>query len=1644
MAVYPPKYLLLFAFTVLSFQLMAQENCANGVDDDADGLVDLNDPDCTCYDLSDNTIASDFEDYTCCPTGFTGGGQGIECLDDGWGQASVASTDYVNTCGFMGGSGIPLAPTPLPSGGVAVCFITQTGWNEQVGTCMPVSMVPGETYTIEMYIGFNGAPPWESTSPFTMGIYGTTDCDNFPSTISGCLSDQAEWYELATYVVSGNQGEWVFVTFEFQVSEEIEAISIGGACSEMTIPGKYHWIDDVVITGNFGGEALDVDDIVETGDCISGVELSVGDLPGATYQWYLDGVAIPGATSNPYQVPGDQPGMYTVVVTNSSGCGSSGPYEVVIDNEVLEVEGSDTDVACFGDDDGFIDIELPDENPPFIIEWSNGDMTEDLADLPPGTYTVTITDANGCFGTETYIITEPDEALDASIVSIEQPVGGDQDGTVEIEVSGGTPDYSYLWDNGETTATATMLEPGNHFVTITDANGCEEVLEVVIYEPLTIEAEVLGGPCFGSCSGSIELEVTGGLQEYTYAWDNGGTAPVNMSLCEGIYIVTVTDAFGTQTILNYEIETPDELVLIGETPDPLCSDQLGFVELEVIGGTPGYQYIWSNNQTTQSVFDLAEGNYIVTVTDDVGCTAVESFTIEIYDPIVITADITQESCDGGGNGIIYISMTNGFGPFEYSWSTGYVGEDPDGLVSGTYIVTVTDVFGCTGTESFIVSQGGDIEVAITTQDVSCGGAADGSIDLEVQGGVPPYSYMWDNGETTQDLTGIAAGDYEVTIEDNGGCTYINVITIEANPGVEYSVQVFDSECSDSDNGHIHFTISTGTPPYTYTWSNNGTGPDQTDLAPGTYSVTITDANGCAVDTSLIVEAPGAIAITGTPSSASCPGMNDGSLEAEASGGTGPYSYLWSTGTTSSKLDSVVAGDYIVTVTDANGCTLDSVFSIESLDAIEVSGAVVNASCDGSSDGSIDVTVSGGTAPYSYSWSSGESTEDISGLAEGTYELTVTDVNGCIQIIEFAISGAGSIVVSDNITGILCNGDTNGSIDISTNGGTAPYSFSWSTGASTEDLTGIGAGDYVLTVTDAQGCELELEYTVDDVAPLDEITVVTDVDCYGLSTGSIEVSVQGGTGPYSFKWDTGSDAANLPGIEAGSYSLTITDANGCTLTGTYDVQQPDELVAFITNVTNPSMAGEKGSAEVVVSGGSEPYDIRWENGETGATATDLPVGFTTLSITDANGCKLQLEVEITVQALFVNYDITDNPCFGDCAGTVAVSVTGGLPPYSYQWSDGQDSDTAVDLCEGTYALTVTDGQGNGVTINNILVTTPPELVVSGISTDVSCVDSNDGIIELGVSGGTGPYTYSWTNGSVQAALNNLEPGPYAVTVTDNMGCSKTADFTIEDVKTLDLSLSAQDIDCDNPSGKIVISGDNSPGYGYLLNGQPVNTGQNSEITGLQPGDYLLEYVINSGCIIEVGQVEITERSNFTISIDPASVTTNVGEQVNFIVQINGIIQNHFVEWNTDDPHTCEIEDNDGNCIEISLSAQGDQTVVVTVTDEFGCTEEAVATLNARSLRNVFVPNVFSPNGDAVNDIFKPTSQDPGVSLNSFTIYNRWGEVMYNEKGSTLNTMTGWDGEYGGVLTPPGVYVYTLDLEHPDGLQEVLIGDVTVVR
>ncbi|NVK05552.1 MAG: hypothetical protein HWD92_12060, partial [Flavobacteriia bacterium] len=1243
-------------------------------------------------------------------------------------------------------------------------------------------------------------------------------------------------------------------------------------------------------------------------------------------------------------------GTYSVVVTDFRGCVDSASITITEPSAALVVSITDSsDVDCFGDADGFATATASGGTAPYDFEWSNGVTDTIINGLNGGTYTVVVTDARGCIDSATVTIAEPSAELVATGNIIQQILcNGDTDGSGYVDITGGTAPYTILWSNAATTDTISGLPAGTYDVTVTDANGCTDTATFTLTQPAvlsvsqTVDANVL---CFGDSTGQATITATGGTSPYTYAWSSGQSTAVVTNLTAGTHTVVVTDANGCQDSVNVTITQPAMALTSGtsSTTGVTCrGDVDGSASATASGGTAPYTYAWSNGMTGQNITGLAGGDYILTVTDANGCTAVD--TVNIFEPafelLVGAADGTTITCNGDSDGTAYASASGGVPPYTFAWSNGMTGDTITGIPAGTYVVTVTDSMGCTDTNTVVVTEPDSLLLNVSASDITCFGLMDGAASAAPSGGEAPYTYLWNTGATTASISSLNPGTYYVTVTDNRGCVQSDTVTITSPTMPLAAIIVYtDVNCFGGSDGTATANGSGGVSPYTYLWSDGQTTQTATSLAPGGYYVIMTDANGCqdSAYTTIAQPASALSVSTNLISSPTC-GVLNGSVYAEGSGGTPPYSYSWNNGTANDTATGLGGGPVIVTVTDSNGCTAVDTIVVPSPAAdLVVTGTVIgDISCFGGSDGILYGSAVGGTPPYTISWSTGFTGDTLTGVSAGSYTVFVVDSNGCSASSTVNIGEPDSITSTTSVlNNVSCFGGSDGSGSVTPSGGTPGYTYLWDNGQTSATATGLNAGWHTVTITDLNGCTHVDSVNITEPATAVDVSATMDtaVSCFGGSDGVATATGSGGTSPYTYLWSDSQTTATASGLAAGTYTVTITDSLGCTDTTSVTITEPASAVDVSpATIFAVSCVGDSdGWATVSGSGGTSPYTYAWSNGQTGDSAVNLAAGTYTVTITDANGCQDTTAVSIpepSAPLSAVAIDAMTISCFGGTDGTAYATVSGGWAPYTYSWNTGSTNDTITGLAVGTYTVTVTDSLGCQTTADITLVQPMQVTATATLISNVLCLGGSDGSAYVAGGGGTPPYTYLWPNGETNDTAVALAAGTHIVTVTDSNGCSTTASVSVGQPST---AVSAggsvlTQVLCFGDStatARATASGGTSP-YTYAWsNGQTTRTA-----TGLWAGTHTVVVTDANGCT-DTATVTVTEPAT---SVDASAVMVNQvscfgGNDGRASASATGGTPPYTYLWSN-------------GVSGVNTSTLSSQWYTVTVTDANGCTDTAM--------------------------------------------------------------------------------------------------------
>ncbi|PCJ82150.1 MAG: hypothetical protein COA57_13475 [Flavobacteriales bacterium] len=942
-----------------------------------------------------------------------------------------------------------------------------------------------------------------------------------------------------------------------------------------------------------------------------------------------------------------------------------------------------------------------------------------------------------------------------------------------INLASNIESYTYQWDSNtgnQTTTTATGLSVGTYQITVTDGNSCTATDSVTVSGTggATLSTTSTNATCGGN-NGTATVTGSGGITPYTYLWSDGQTDSTATGLQANTYNVTVTDVGSCSTTTSVIVGGSTAINPTVSTTDENCAQNDGVATVSVSGTTTPYSFSWSDGQTDSTATGLSTGNYSITITDAQSCDTVLSVTINGTSGPLLSFLSTNITCNGDSTGQAGVAATSGSSPYTYLWSDGQTDSTATGLIVGNYSVTITDNNGCVKDSIVSITEPSVFSVSATTTNDSCGGN-NGSATVSVSGATSPYIYLWSDGQTNSSAAALLAGIYTVTITDASSCDTVVSVTVNGGGIPVLLATSANIQCNGDNDGTSTVVASGGTTPYNYLWPDGQSTAAATGLSGGTYTVTVTDAASCTNFISTTVNEPPAINLTTSSAGANC-GINDGSAALITSGGTSPYSFLWSDGQTDSTATGLGAGSYDVTVTDDSSCTETASVIVNGIGGATLSANSTDVSCFGETNGSATVTASGGITPYTYLWDDPLAQNDstVTGLFAGNYNVTVVDSSGCPTIASVTINEPFPLSPAVSTTDENC-GQADGTASVIITGGVTPYTYLWSNGQSDSTATGLAAGSASLTVTDANSCDTVISVTIGGGGGATIVTTANDASCNGINDGTAVVTASGGIAPYSYSWSDGQTDSTATGLAAGSYQVTVIDSAGCISTDSATISQPAAISVSITG--NASICTGDNTTLVAFASGATAYV--WSIGDSASSINVSPLADTTYFVTAFVGnCSVTDSVLVTVEQLPVVLITGDSGvCMG---GTAILTASGGT---SYSWNTGDTSQTITAIPSGTTNYTVTTTNTCGSASASITVNVFP-LTNADAGNDTTINEGDEAF--LNASGGV---NYQWEISSDLSCANCQSPEAtpaeettYYVTVTDANACSGTDSVTV---------------------------------------------------------------------------------------------------------------------------------------------------------------------------------------------------------------------------------------------------------------------------
>ncbi len=1314
-----------------------------------------------------------------------------------------------------------------------------------------------------------------------------------------------------TGLIGGSYG--VYITHDLEGCSATDTIIVNTGQVDCSTFG-----DSIAILGDYNGYAISC-----SGAMDGSVEVfPMGGLAPYNFQWSN------GHTASILTGVGE--GWHYVTITDEQNCSIEDSVFLAAP-PILSFTLSTVDETAAAASDGEIHLTISGGIPPYSVAWDNGMNGESIIGLAPGTYTGIISDEYGCSTSVTGII-NPFQGPDCSnftdsLLIIQTPCPENYgNGFAEVFPTGGVGPYTFLWNTGETTAAINGLGGGFYYVTIEDAQNCIITDSFYIYDPVDMTVNFTTVDESGPGTNDGEIIATPYDPNISFLWSNGMSGSHITGLIGGSYGVYIThDLEGcsaTDTIIvntgQVDCSTfGDSIAILGDYNGYAisCSGAMdGSVEVFPMGGLAPYNFQWSNGHTASILTGVGEGWHYVTITDEQNCSIEDSVFLAAPPILSFTLSTVDETAAAASDGEIHLTISGGIPPYSVAWDNGMNGESIIGLAPGTYTGIISDEFGCSTNVTAIINpfQGPDCSNftdSLSVMQTPCPeNYGNGFAEVFPMGGVGPYTFLWNTGETTAAINGLGGGFYSVTIEDAQNCIITDSLYIYDPVDMTVNFTTVDESGAGANNGEIMATPYD--PNISFSWSNGMTGAHIVGLAAGTYTAYAShNYEGCLQEYTVVVNVgqPDCSSFTSEAYitadyngfAVSCPGAVDGSGEVFPVGGIAPYNYQWSSGSTDGILTGVGEGWHYVTITDGQSCSVVDSLYLAAPPVLNVSFSTVDESFPGALNGEIFTTVTGGVGPYNYNWSNGMTGAHIFGLYAGTYSVDIVDVNGCSMYMAIDVMvgqpdcSSFTALLSTSYYGnyhIPCAGDSGGYVDAYATGGVEPYTYNWSNGVAGAHNAALVAGTYTVTITDIQGCELIMDTTL--IAPT-ALTVTgsgTDVSAQGASDGEATATTTGGVEPYIYNWNNGVAGDTITGLSAGSYTTTVTDANGCTAETMVTITDPCEILFVDVFVTNNVSCVNDGSLSAYASGGAEPYSFNWSNGATGADVTGLSSGLYTVDISDSNGCSTTQSVYLSEPnpLAVIVYSIPESTVGND--GEATCFAVGGTSPYNYAWSNSAVGDTITGLTSGNYIVTVTDVLGCTAVSEVFVATNAPACdgfeVTMAITSNyngnaISCAGATDGAAMAMVGGGTSPYTYLWEDGTTTQNNTALPMGTFMVTVTDAANCTAEGIVTLAPPPNIVVFVtSTAETTAGANDGTAYATAGGGTGSHTFAWSSGATTGM---ATGLVPGPHTVSVTDANGCFVtetvyvDPGIDPDSDQDGFVNSVDNCPTVYNPSQQ-----------------------------------------------------------------------------------------------------------------------------------------------------------------------
>lgn len=1045
-----------------------------------------------------------------------------------------------------------------------------------------------------------------------------------------------------------------------------------------------------------------------------------------------------------------------------------------------------------------------------------GSFSWNVSNVIPGSYNffITYTD-NGCplssKQTQAYtIVILPDPTVAFALVS---PATCSKKARFNFTPGGSGSPWSETVYQGTTTIhtitgiTGTQLDslnPGIYTIRAINTNTCYTDTSIIISAPPVITpAATLSRPtCYGGNDGSIIITGGGGLAPFKYALGSGsfGTTNTFPGLTAGTYTFHVKDSNDCIKDTTITLTEPGAISMnVAYTQPPCNYYNSGVITINAINGTSPYQYAVGSGtfSNTNSFSGLFSGTYLIHIKDANGCLKDSNFVLHDSISVHANAAITNVLCNGNSTGAVTLIANSATAPYYYKLGSGSLStvNSFTNLTANTYNFHIEDVNHCYLDTAIVITEPTPIYSSSVVSNVLCFGQSNGNVTVSGTGGINPYQYALAAGSygSSGTFSGFAAGTYTFHIMDNNACIHDTSITI-TQPDILAVSNITGTQplCNGATNGSYSITLTGGTIPYSYALNSGGFVSNNSfgGLGAGTYIIHVQDANGCSLDTAnLILDQPTAVTVAAQLANSTCTPLDNGIVRINAANGTPGYTYAVDAGSYSSSpiFNSLAKGTYVFHTQDSHGCLKDTTITVNDSITVTASAIVTDAKCFNESSGIISAAGGNGVSPYTYALNSGafSSNGTFNSLKAGTYAIHIKDNLGCAKDTTGINIGQPTIIVPHVILkNISCYGLTDDTVTLSATGGTPGYTYAMGNGSYSpiNVFSNYIIGQYLFHIKDSNACVHDTTFYITQPLPLTEKVIVTNALCFGDSSGTVTAMANGGTKPYKYAVNSGAYQSDslIIGLIAGIHTIHIKDTNGCLKDTLITLTQPDKLVIDSITLTNATCEGfADGSAIVFSSGGQRPYLYSMDNSNYNKadSFTKLQEGTYSFSVKDSNNCIADTTLALSgyPHIIIDNAEITPVRCFGNADGSITLNVSGGVQPLTYKINSKPLSTSSIfnNLTASTYTIVITDSK-NCKKDTSLLIISPERLntTLDVIPNDCEGYD-NEGMVTANVTGGTQPYSYSWSDTSNSFQIRGLRNGRYAVWITDANGCLDSA-------------------------------------------------------------------------------------------------------------------------------------------------------------------------------------------------------------------------------------------------------------------------------